>query len=244
LKPGAILGVIGPNGSGKSTLLKIAAHTLMPRAGSIKILSRDLSSYSRRELAAILGYLPQNVTATFDFTVEQVVALGRYCHLSGIGFLRQADLDIIEHCLAQTETTPFRRRNMSRLSGGERQRVLLASILAQQPKILLLDEPTTGLDLHHQVAFFALLKKLAQNNIAVLVVTHEINLASQFCNRLILMSNGRVAQAGTVRNVINQDVLAEIYHEHVYISEHPLTGKPIALPFNRDDSNHNRESRP
>ena len=230
IRPGEFTGIIGPNGSGKSTLLKIAAGVLRPSSGQILLMNKQISSLSRRKIARHLGYLPQNVISTFDYRVEEVVAMGRFPHLSGAGFLQPNDLKIIEYCLKSTETTAYRNRPVSQLSGGERQRVLLAAVLAQEPKVLLLDEPTTGLDLHHQVEFFSLLTELTQKGIAVAVVTHDLNLASQYCHRLLLLNEGRTVLEGDVSQVIRQEILSDIYRQNVYVSRHPLTDKPIVLP--------------
>ena len=231
LEAGRICGIIGPNGAGKSTLLKIAAGILPCPSGKITLAGRDMQRYSRREMAAILGYLPQLVGSTFDLVTEQVVAMGRDPHLSGAGFLQDRDIRIIEQCLRQTETLAYRRRRLSELSGGERQRVMLASVLAQQPRVLLLDEPTTGLDLHHQVTFFQLLKELAGQGIAIAVVTHDLNLAGQFCDKLLLLKDGQLVKEGSIEQVIEQQILRKCYGPEVFVSQHPLTGDPIVLPL-------------
>ena len=228
---GEIVGIIGPNGAGKSTLLKIAAGILTEQSGNVNLLGRVLSEIPRRQIAKNLGYLPQNVTSIFDYRAEELVAMGRFPHLQGAGFLQQHDLRQVDLCMRQTETIEYRDRPLSQLSGGERQRVLLASVLAQQPDILLLDEPTTGLDLHHQVAFFQLLSELAKNQMAVAVVTHDLNLAAQFADRLLLLRDGKTVKTGTVPEVIQQNIIKDVYRNSVYVDRHPLTGKPITLPF-------------
>ena len=230
LAPGQILGIIGPNGAGKSTLLKITAGILPCPAARIQLAGHDLRRLSRRRIAQTLGYLPQNVSSIFDYSVQQVVAMGRFAQLSGAAFLSPRDNRIIEDCLEQTETASYRHRPLSHLSGGERQRVLLASVLAQQPRLLLLDEPTTGLDLHHQVAFFSLLARLAAQQFAVAVVTHDLNLAAAFCHRLLLLHAGRTVTEGPVEHVIQPDVLGPVYRHSIHIARHPLTDKPIVLP--------------
>ncbi len=238
LGAGQILGIIGPNGAGKSTLLKIAAGILPCAGAQIRLAGQDLHCLSRRRVAQTLGYLPQNVSSIFDYSVQQVVAMGRFAHLAGAGFLSPQDNGIIEECLEQTETAAYRHRPLSHLSGGERQRVLLASVLAQQPRLLLLDEPTTGLDLHHQVAFFSLLAQLASQELAVAVVTHDLNLAGAYCDRLLLLSAGRRVTEGSVEAVIASDVLGPVYRESVHIGRHPLTDKPIVLPAPPGRSEH------
>lgn len=232
MNPGEFIGIIGPNGAGKSTLLKIAAGTLSPQNGSVTLLGKNIHTLARRAIAREMAYLPQGVTSLFDYRVEELIAMGRFPHLPAAGFMRPVDIEIVEKCMTLTDTTAFRHRQVSHLSGGEKQRVLLASVLAQEPRVLLLDEPTTGLDIHHQIAFFKRLKDLAAKGIAVATVTHDLNLAGQFCDTLFLMANGREVTTGQVQDVLKQDILAEVYQENIYVGRHPKTGKPIVLPDN------------
>jgi iron complex transport system ATP-binding protein len=225
-----LLAIIGPNGSGKSTLLRLGAGVLRPDAGLVELDGAALASLSRREVARHLGYLPQHVTSEFDYRVEEVVAMGRFPHLVGAGFLARADLAVIDRCLDATEVAPYRHRPLSHLSGGERQRVLLASVLAQEPRVLLLDEPTSALDLHHQVRFFALLRRLAAQDIAVAVVTHDVNLASLYSDRVALLRAGRLVEEGPPEAVLRPDVLQATYGDEVLLEKHPTTGRPIVLP--------------
>jgi iron complex transport system ATP-binding protein len=228
---GEIIGIIGPNGAGKSTLLRIAAGILQPDAGSVKLLDEHIHKLERRRIARILGYLPQNVTSLFDYRVEEVVAMGRYANARGLGFLDRNDIVVTERCLEQTQTREFRDRSLWHLSGGERQRVLLASVLAQEPKILLLDEPTAGLDLHHQVRFFELLAQQVRQGLAVVVVTHDLNLASLFCDCLVLMQSGKVIHRGTANQVLRESILGTVYPDNIHIDAHPVHGQPMVLPL-------------
>jgi iron complex transport system ATP-binding protein len=225
-----ILGIIGPNGAGKSTLLKIAAGIIQPATGQINLMGQKLHTLTRRQLARQLAYLPQNVISAFDYTVEQIVALGRFPYLKGAGFLQPHDTKIVKRCLVDTDTDSFRDRPISRLSGGQRQRVLLASVLAQQPQVLLLDEPTNGLDLYHQATLFALLKTLAKQGIAIIVVTHDLNLAALFCDQFLLLQDGQIVRQGSVEEVINPQVLSPIYGDAIRIIRDPQTHRPIVLP--------------
>ncbi len=231
VKAGEVMGIIGPNGAGKSTLLKIAAGILKPDAGSITLMDEKIHKLDRRHIARILGYLPQNVTSLFDYRAEEVVAMGRYAHARGLGFLDHNDIAVTKRCLEQTQTMEFRDRSLSHLSGGERQRVLLASVLAQEPKILLLDEPTAGLDLHHQVRFFELLAQQVPQGLAVVVVTHDLNLASLFCDCLVLMQAGKIIHQGTADQVIQESILGTVYPGNIYIDTHPVHGQPMVLPL-------------
>jgi len=232
---GEVAAVIGPNGSGKSTLLRLGAGVLTPRSGRVLLGGRDLARLSRRETARSLGYLPQQVRADFDYSVEEVVAMGRFPHLAGAGFLSAADAAVVDRCLAETEVAEYRQRPLSRLSGGERQRVFLASVLAQEPRVLLLDEPTAALDLHHQVRFFALVRRLARQGIGIAVVTHDVNLASLYCDRVALLRAGRLVEEGTPERVLREEVLQATYGRDVLLSRHPRTGRPIVLPRAGED---------
>jgi len=244
LTGGAFLGIIGPNGAGKSTLLRLAAGLLRPASGRVLLDDEPLARLPRRTIAQALGYLPQSVSSTFDYTAQEVVALGRSCRLRGAGFAGPADLDVVADCLRQTNALDLGRRRLSQLSGGERQRVLLASVLAQEPAILLLDEPTAALDLHHQVAFFSLLACLAEKGLAVAVVTHDLNLASLFCRELLLLERGRTVRHGPVEDVINPSVLAGIYRQSIHVGRHPVTGQPIVLPLPPVAAAYSQEAQP
>jgi len=227
---GEVVGIIGPNGSGKTTLLRLGAGVLRPEAGRVRLAGQDIRGLSRRHIARTLGYLPQQVTSGFDYRVEEVVAMGRFPHLCGAGFLGPRDREVVERCLDASEVAGLRHRRLSRLSGGERQRALLASVLAQEPRVLLLDEPTMALDLHHQRRFFALVRRLAAGGIAVVVVTHDVNLASLYCDTLALLRDGRLAHRGAPEEVLTPEVLRATYGEEVVLERHPECGRPILLP--------------
>jgi len=229
LRPGEVLAILGPNGSGKSTLLRTAAGVLTPQSGRVRLDGRDMADMDRREVARTLGYLPQNVPYAFDYAVEEVVAMGRFPHLRGLGFLTSDDERVIAESLRKTEALSFRGRTLSRLSGGERQRVFLASVLAQEPRLLLLDEPTASLDIHHQAQFFRLLRRLAAGGIAVAVVTHDLNIASFYCTRLLLMRQGTRAVEGDAEAVLRQETLRAAYGEALTV-QRDAVGRPIVLP--------------
>lgn len=228
---GRLVGIVGPNGSGKSTLVKVASGICEPTSGTVKLKNRNIDSMARREVARVLGYLPQNVESAFNYRVGEVVAMGRYAHLEGMGFLRQKDIDAVNESMELTDTAKYMDRHLNQLSGGERQRVLLASSLCQQPEILLLDEPTTGLDLHHQVSFFEILRKLTLGGMAVVVVTHDLNLAAMFCDELMLVSRGKILKSGGVEDVINEQTLTGLYPNNIYIGRHPVNDRPMVLPI-------------
>ena len=230
LHAGEVTAVIGPNGSGKSTLLKLAAGVLSPEQGRVLLEGRDLDAIPRKAVARTLGYLPQQIQYAFDYSVMDVVSMGRFPHLSGLGFLSADDVAVVERSMEQTATAAYRERSLSHLSGGERQRVYLASILAQEPRLLLLDEPTASLDIHHQANFFRRLRRLAGDGLGVGVVTHDLNVASLYCDRLFLMAKGARVCEGDAGEVLRQEALSEVYGESVVVQQDPRTGKPIVLP--------------
>ena len=228
---GEVMGVIGPNGSGKSTLLRLLCGFLQPARGTVLLDGRPLSALHNRERARILAFLPQTVAPAFTLTAAEVVILGRYPHLGPLGTPSGRDREIVLRCMRETETEHLRHRDFGTLSGGERQRVLLASILAQEPDLLLLDEPTAALDIHHQAGIFALLRGLARNGYGVAVVTHDLNVAGQFCDRLVLMSSrARIVAQGAPPEVLTPDLLSEAYESSIVVTEHPITGTPLVWP--------------
>jgi iron complex transport system ATP-binding protein len=227
---GEIVGIIGPNGSGKSTLLKIASGILPPDSGTVFLQGRDISKMKRREIARVLGYFPQNAIGHFDYSVQEVVSMGRFPHLSGAGFLSLHDMEVVDQCLVRAEVEQYRDRYLSHLSGGERQRALLASVLTQEPRVLLLDEPTSALDMQHQAKFFTLLSELVEEGIGVVVVTHDLTLASLYSHRVVLLNEGRIIQEGLPKEILTERLLQEVYGEGVTVIAHPATGLPIVLP--------------
>ncbi len=229
LSRGELVGIIGPNGAGKSTILKIAAGIISPDSGIVLLSGKNIKSIPRKDIALEMGYLPQHINIVPGYTVEQVVTMGRFCHLSGFGFIGPSDLAIVEKAMTEAGICQFRNRPIECLSGGEQQRALLGSVLAQEPEVLLLDEPTTGLDLHHQSTFFSLLAKQAQAGKAVMVVTHDLNLASKFCDKLILMDKGKLIISGTASDVITPEYISQVYHKDIIITSHPIDNCPVVL---------------
>ncbi len=227
---GNIIGIIGPNGSGKSTLLRIAAGVLVPLKGKILLEDKELGDLDRKTIAKNVGYLPQELSSQYDYTVEEIVRMGRYPHARGFGSFRQEDYQGVEESLKQTEMEAKRRRHLSQLSGGEKKRAFLGSVLAQKPRVLLLDEPASALDIHRKVQFFRILKELAEKGIGVIVVTHDMNVASLFSDWIIFMHEGRCVKRGYPKEVLNKKTLKSIYGNEVFVGKHPETGMPIIFP--------------
>ncbi len=235
---GEFVGIIGPNGAGKSTLLKILAALYPPESGTIRLFGKPLFSWKRKALAKKVGYVPQSVELTFNFTVRQVIEMGRYPYFQGLtGGDPQAET-YIQRAIEICDLQGLERRFFPSLSGGEKQRVLIASALAQNTDILLLDEPTASLDLKHQIATLKLLKWLSKKeNRTVVLVTHEINLAAQFCDRLLLLNEGRVVKDGPPDQVLQFTLIQEVYGVNVYIDINPFSQSIYVLPFDLKGKN-------
>ena len=231
---GEFIGIIGPNGAGKSTLIKIIDGILKANQGEVIIEGREVSRISRRELAKTIAYLPQESKFAFNYTVKEVVLMGRFPYLKGVWTYTSTDYNIVDEMMQLMEIDKFTARQFNALSGGEKQRVLIASALAQQPKIILLDEPTNALDLHHQIAIYQIFKKLQRNqHLTIIVVTHDINLAAQFCDRMIMIGNGRVISDGIPEKVLQFQLLQETFGVNVYIDINPLTKSLYILPYGK-----------
>ncbi len=223
---GSFVGIIGPNGSGKSTLLKGLAATLSPKGGIILLDGRELSGWNNRELARHLAVVPQDTTADFDFTVEEVVLMGRSPYLSRWQVESLADLAIAAEAMELTGTLELRHRPITHLSGGERQRVFIARALAQKTPVLLLDEPTSHLDINHQVEVLNLFRRLNHQGVTVIAVFHDLNLAAQYCSQVILLCQGRIYACGTVQDIFTTETIRAVYRTEVLVGQHPITGVP------------------
>lgn len=237
VRQGEIVGVIGPNGSGKSSLLKLLAKLVRPQEGTIRLFGSDLGTLSRESISRQVAYMPQDLSYDFPFSVLDMVLMGRFPHRRGglwnlVGWERQEDLAAAEEAMVQTDVTHLANRMIATLSAGERQRVLLARALAQVPRVLMLDEPTAHLDLNHQLDVCRILQQVhAQLQMTVLLVSHDINLASQYCDRILVMKQGAMVCIGPPQEVIHPQVLTEVYGCHVLVDEHPDTRLPrVSLP--------------
>ena len=208
--------IAGPNGAGKSTLVGIMAGLRDPYRGSCTYDGVEVRQWRRRDFARRVSFLPQTVRFDFPFTAEQVVMMGRTPY-SGGWFESPNDHSEVERAMQITDTLAFRSRDFRSLSGGERQRVILASALAQRPETLLLDEPTTFLDLKHQLAMYRLLADLARSGMLVIAVTHDLNLALQFSDRAIVLNEGRVAADGVPAEVLTPALIEQVFAVHAQV---------------------------
>jgi iron complex transport system ATP-binding protein len=230
LREGEIVGVVGPNGSGKTTLLRGATRVLDPVEGFIALLGRPLPLYDRRELARTVAVVPQEGAPLFPFTVLETVLMGRAPWLAPFAFEGEEDLRAAREALRAVGAEDLAERDLAEVSGGERQRVVIARALAQGTRVLLADEPTAHLDLKHAVAIFALLRELRDaRGLAVLVVSHDINLAALHCDRLVLLARGGIAAEGTPREVLRPDLLADAFGTPVIVESRP-DGTPFVVP--------------
>jgi ABC-type cobalamin/Fe3+-siderophores transport system ATPase subunit len=233
--PGEILAVIGPNGAGKTTLIRAISGTHPVQAGKIFINGQDLLLLSPQNKARLMAVVPQAHHLPEDFSVRETVLLGRTPYLNWLGSAGEKDHAIVQSALELTQLTQLANRRVGELSGGEQQLVLLARALAQDAPILLLDEPTTYLDLQHQSMLLNLVRKMAvEKRLAVLMVLHDLNLAGMFADRVVLLVRGTVYAAGLPGEVITAENLAEIYHIPISVIAHPEYGTPLVLPDGRN----------
>jgi iron complex transport system ATP-binding protein len=228
--PGEMVGLIGPNGSGKSTIIKALSRVIEPHSGKILLDGKNISGISRTELARLIGVVPQMPLLPSSFSAFEIVLMGRNPHLGVFQYESVKDMSITWQAMERTATQSLAERRISELSGGEIQRVVIARVLAQEPKSILLDEPTANLDISHQVEILDLIKNLClENNLTVIITLHDLNLASQYCSRLILINHGRIHAQGTPGEVINPENIKEVYGAEECVYTHPFNGLPIVL---------------
>jgi len=231
LRPGRLMGVIGPNGAGKSTLVRLLSGLLKPQAGEVTLDGRAIAAWRRRDLARRLAVVPQSPSLPEAFTVAEVVLLGRTPYLGLLGNETAHDRALARRAMERTEIWPLAHRLIGTLSGGERQRVVVARALAQEPSVLLLDEPTTHLDVNHQIGLISLLKQLvAEDNLSALAILHDLNLASLYCDELILLAGGQIVARGQPKEVLTNARIESAYGTDVLVMTHPRTGRPVIVP--------------
>lgn len=209
---GDFMGIMGANGSGKTTLLRLLAGYLRVKEGSIIFNGRSLDSWSTREKARKIAVVPQTFDVLFPFTVKEVVLMGRWAHLKPLAWESKKDIEIAQQAMELTDCLEFKDRWVTELSGGEKERVLLARALAQEAEVLLLDEPTTHLDIRHQIEIFQLLKKLhREKQLTIVTVLHDLNFAALACEKILLLQKGGEARFGESKAVLNSENLQKIF---------------------------------
>jgi len=231
LQSGDFLGIVGPNGAGKTTLLRTLTGILKVKDGNIWIEGKNIKEMSRRQLAQKVAMVPQNTFISFPYTVFEVVLMGRNPYLGRFEREKKEDLEKVEECMRLTQTWELRKRKVTELSGGELQRVVIARTLAQDTPLLLLDEPTAHLDLNQELEIMTLISGLnREGNKTVILVSHNLNLAARYCNKLLLLKEGKVFAKGAVEEVLTEKNIRSVYHLNALVKKHPLTGSVYVLP--------------
>jgi iron complex transport system ATP-binding protein len=234
--PGTFTGIIGPNGSGKTTLLR-AFSRVIPSSGILELDGKAVSDHTLAELGMALGFVPQDEARPFSYTVMQVVLMARYARTSRFASLLPEDYSRCHRALAQTGVAHLADRSIRTLSGGEWQRVLIARALAQDTKVLLLDEPTSHLDLSHQSDVLSLMRDLAESGATIIGVFHDLNLAALYCDRLIMIQNGQMVADGPPAQVLTPEKIRHVYGAEVVTSCHPATGRTFLMPVKTANGN-------
>lgn len=235
VQAGENFGIIGPNGSGKSTLLDILSGVKTPTSGKVYFQEKQVKKYSRKQLARSLAVLQQQALPLVGFTVREVIEMGRFPFQNWFGEEKENITPFIDHILENMHLQALSERTIEQLSGGERQRVALAKVMAQSPKLLMLDEPTTYLDIGHQIHLLNEIKRWQQEQQMTIVnVLHDLNLASLYCDRLLLLNEGKVVDLGTPREIITQSNIEKVYGIRPLIIEHPKAKVPQIILENEE----------
>lgn len=237
VEEGDFLGLIGPNGSGKSTLLKLISRVLRPQKGIAYLNGSLLDGLTQKAIARDIAVVPQETQTTFAFSVSDVVLMGRFPHLRRFQVESTEDLRIAKEAMEKTQTFHLANRLMTELSGGEKQRVVIAQALTQNPRLLLLDEPTTHLDIGHQLQILDLLKELNQGGLTIIAVFHDLNLAARYCKRLVLLSCGRVEVIGKAEEVFLPEIIRRVFKADVVVDRSAVTQAPFVTPIRSVDTN-------
>lgn len=231
IKKGMFLSIVGPNGSGKSTILKLLNNIYYPESANILIEGKDINSFKKKDLARKMALVPQDTIINYEFTVEEVVLMGRHPYKRRFERENKNDFKLVEEALKLTNTFYLKDRMITEISGGERQRVLIARALAQEPSIILLDEPTAHLDINHQVEILNLLQKLnKEKGTTIVLVIHDINLGIRYSDEIIMLSEGEIIGRGTPEKVITKDNIELAYNLKVAIDRNKHTDKIYLTP--------------
>jgi iron complex transport system ATP-binding protein len=233
VKPGEFTTIIGSNGSGKSTLLKLISGYLSPLRGRVELQGHWLHALSLKERARLIALVLQESPLNFPLTVREYVLQGRHPHLSWFKFETLSDIEKVQWAMTATDCLQFAQRKLQELSGGERQRVILARALAQEPRLMLLDEPTLNLDLGYQMELVSLLKSLSvEENFTVLMVTHEVNIAAEFSDQVLLLHRGKSVGCDKPESVLTEKLLMEVFGLDLLVDRNPISGAPRVTPVN------------
>jgi iron complex transport system ATP-binding protein len=231
LAAGELVGLIGPNGAGKTTLVRLLAGVVAPDAGRVLLDGEPIGRLSRNARARAIAFVPQDPRVEFPFTALEVVLMGRAPYLSGLGFATSRDVTLARAALARLELAGLEDRTLEALSGGERQRVFLARALVQEPRALLLDEPTTHLDLRHQATLLEVVREgIRERGLTAMAVLHDLNLAAVTCDRIVLLAGGGIVAAGAARDVLTREIIERAFGARVYVGMHGGADAPAVLP--------------
>jgi iron complex transport system ATP-binding protein len=233
---GTFYAVLGPNGSGKSTLMRVLLGVTPPQGGEVTLDGRPAGDWSRRDLARSIGAVPQAEQIAFPLSTRELVAMGRYPHLGPLEGEHDADRRAVAAALEACDVADLAERDVTTLSGGELQRARIARALAQEPRALVLDEPTASLDIRHEMAILELLRSAADGGMTVLLITHGLDAAGRFADRMMLLSHGSVAAEGLPERVIREDVLESVYGWPTSVHPDPETGAPRVTPRRKQGS--------
>lgn len=230
LESGVFTGIIGPNGSGKTTFAKLISKLLKADKKTVYLNHQDINDIKIADLAKSMAMVPQASSINYDLTVYEVVLMGRTPHLKRFQRESETDFNVVKEVMIETDTWAFKDRLIHQLSGGERQRVVIARALAQEPKVLILDEPVTYLDIHHQLQVMSLIKTLSSTrNMTIIMILHDLNYALKYCDHIILLSDGEVFKYGKPDDVVTIDHIRAVYNIDVNIIDHPVTKKPMVV---------------
>ena len=230
-KPGMVCGLLGPNGSGKTTLLKNIAAILKPQKNAVYINCRDITGITPLEIAKEMALVPQSTHIDFDFTVEEIVMMGRTPHIKGFAGESSEDREIVQQALETVRVSHLKDRSIKSLSGGELQRVVIARALAQKTRIILLDEPVSQLDIHHQLSIMETITGLAhEQNFTIVTVLHDLNLAAEYCDSIYLLKDGQIVCGGPPKEVLTFEMIESVYDIVCLVYENPVSKKPHIIP--------------
>jgi iron complex transport system ATP-binding protein len=230
INKGDFLGIIGPNGSGKTTLLRLMSRVLAAQKGDIFLEGRDIARMDLKQFCQKAAFVPQDTLINFSFSVREIVLMGRIPHLKRMQWETKRDLGIAQAALAMTDTLHLQEKMIDELSSGERQRIIIAKALAQEPSLLFLDEPTSHLDIGHQIQILDLLKKLnRQKGLTIVMVLHDLNLAGEYCNRIALLNQGMIFKQGSPAEVLTYQNIEAVYRTVVVVKDNPLSSRPYVI---------------
>ncbi|MFA6217099.1 MAG: ABC transporter ATP-binding protein [Candidatus Omnitrophota bacterium] len=238
---GDFIGIIGPNGSGKTTLLRVMSRALKPRQGSIQLNNRETNTMGIKEFCQQAAFVAQDTAVNFSFTAFEIVLMGRIPHQKRLAWQTKQDLATAHEAMLLTDTETLKNKRINELSSGERQRVFIAKALAQEPKILFLDEPTSHLDIGHQIQILDMLKTLNQNkSLTIVIIMHDLNLAAEYCNRLVLLDHGKIFTEGSPEKVLTYQTIESVYKTVVVVDKNPINKKPYVLLVSATDKSPER----